>query len=152
MYVFSTGELDAKRLSFMSEIVPGPSPFGVLVNPKYPPAINQARYLGSAATKIGRDIYIAQASNDGELETALGGLQEKRVGGLVVASDPFFDSRRKRLIAFASERHLPAIYQFRAYALEGGLPRLCARRRTDQLWPEPHGHVSASGRLCRTHP
>jgi len=92
--VFSTGELDAKRLDFMSEIVPGPSVLGVLVNPKYPPAIGQARYLEAAATKIGRVISIAEASNDAELETALSALLQKNIGGLVVASDPFFDSRR----------------------------------------------------------
>jgi putative tryptophan/tyrosine transport system substrate-binding protein len=34
---------------------------------------------------------------------------------------PFFDSRRARIIAFATEKRLPAIYQFRDYALEGGL-------------------------------
>lgn len=119
--VFSTGELDAKRLDFMSEIVPGPSVLGVLVNPKYPPAIGQARYLEAAATKIGRVISIAEASNDAELETALSALLQKNVGGLVVASDPFFDSRRNRILAFAAEHRLPGIYQFRDYALEGGL-------------------------------
>lgn len=119
--VFSTGELDAKRLDFMSEIVPGPSVLGVLVNPKYPPAIGQARYLEAAATKIGRVISIAEASNDAELETALSALLKKNVGGLVVASDPFFDSRRNRILAFAAEHRLPGIYQFRDYALEGGL-------------------------------
>jgi putative tryptophan/tyrosine transport system substrate-binding protein len=119
--VFSTGELDAKRLDFMSEIIPKPSVFGVLVNPKYPPAINQARYLEAAATKIGRVISIAEASNDAELETALSALLEKHIGELVVASDPFFDSRRNRILAFAAEHRLPGIYQFRDYALEGGL-------------------------------
>ena len=119
--VFSTGELDAKRLDFMSEIVPGLSVLGVLVNPKYPPAIGQARYLEAAATKIGRVISIAEASNDAELETALSALLQKNIGGLVVASDPFFDSRRNRILAFAAEHRLPGIYQFRDYALEGGL-------------------------------
>ena len=119
--VFSTGELDAKRLDFMSEIVPGRSVLGVLVNPKYPPAIGQARYLEAAATKIGRVISIAEASNDAELETALSALLQKNIGGLVVASDPFFDSRRNRILAFAAEHRLPGIYQFRDYALEGGL-------------------------------
>jgi putative tryptophan/tyrosine transport system substrate-binding protein len=120
--VFSTSELDAKRLDFMSEIVPGPSVLGVLVNPKYPPAIGQARYLEAAATKIGRVISIAEASNDAELETALSALLQKNIGGLVVASsDPFFDSRRNRILAFAAEHRLPGIYQFRDYVLEGGL-------------------------------
>jgi putative tryptophan/tyrosine transport system substrate-binding protein len=119
--VFSTGDLDAKRLDLISEIVPGASVFGVLVNPKFPPAINQARELEAAAPKIGRSIFIVHASNDVDLEAAFGALLQKGVGGLVVASDPFFDSRRARIIAFAAERRLPAIYQFRDYAVDGGL-------------------------------
>jgi len=119
--VFSTGELDAKRLDLMSEIVPGASLFGVLVNPKYPTAINQARALEAAATKIGRALLIEEASDDAQLEAAFAALLQKRISALVVASDPFFDSRRARIIAFAAEKRLPAIYQFRDYALEGGL-------------------------------
>jgi putative tryptophan/tyrosine transport system substrate-binding protein len=119
--VFSTGELDAKRLDFMSEMVPGASVFGILVNPKYPPATNQARELEAAATKIGRSILIVEASDDAELEIAFVALLHKRVGAIVVASDPFFDSRRARLIAFAAENRLPGIYQFRDYAVDGGL-------------------------------
>jgi ABC-type uncharacterized transport system substrate-binding protein len=119
--VFSTGELDAKRLEFMSEIVPGASIFGVLVNPKYPPAKNQARELEAAATKLGRTIYGVEASDDAELGTAFAALLQKGVGALVVSSDPFFDSRRKRIITFAAENRLPGIYQFRDYALDGGL-------------------------------
>jgi len=59
--VLTTAELDAKRLEFMSEIVPGASIFGVLVNPKYPPAKNQAREIEAAATKLGRTIYGVEA-------------------------------------------------------------------------------------------
>jgi putative tryptophan/tyrosine transport system substrate-binding protein len=40
---------------------------------------------------------------------------------IVVASDPYFDTRRDRIIAFAAQNRLPAIYQFRAYAFDGGL-------------------------------
>ena len=119
--MFSTGELDAKRLDLMREIVPSASLFGVLVNPKYPPAINQARSLEAAATKIGRVLVIEEASDDAKLEAAFVALLQQQIGALVVASDPFFDSRRARIIAFATEKRLPAIYQFRDYALEGGL-------------------------------
>jgi putative ABC transport system substrate-binding protein len=119
--VFSTGELDAKRLELLREIVPGGSVIGVLVNPKYPPARNQGHALEAAATKIGRAIFIVEASDDAELEAAFAALLQKRVGGFVVASDPFFDSRRARLISFAAENRLPGIYQFRSYAVDGDL-------------------------------
>src|SRR5215469_18169428 len=119
--VLTTGELDAKRLEFMGEIVPGASIFGVLVNPKYPPAKNQARELETAATKLGRSIYGVEASDDAQLEIAFAALLRNGIAALVVASDPFFDSRRKRIISFATENRLPGIYQFRDYALDGGL-------------------------------
>jgi putative ABC transport system substrate-binding protein len=119
--VLTTAELDAKRLEFMSEIVPGASIFGVLVNPKYPPAKNQAREIEAAATKLGRTIYGVEAGDDAQLETAFAALLQKGVAALVLASDPFFDSRRKRIISFAAENRLPGIYQFRDYALDGGL-------------------------------
>jgi len=119
--VISTGELDAKRLDLLREIVPDASSFGVLVNPKYPPSLNQAQALERAAAKINRAIFIVNASTDAELDAAFAALSEKRIGGFVVASDPFFDSRRARLLAFAAEKRLPGIYQFREYALDGGL-------------------------------
>ena len=119
--VLTTGEIDAKRLEFISEIVPGASIFGGLVNPKYPPAKNQARELETAAAKLGRSIYGVEASDDAQLETAFAALLQKGVAALVLASDPFFDSRRKRILSFASENRLPGIYQFRDYALDGGL-------------------------------
>jgi putative ABC transport system substrate-binding protein len=63
----------------------------------------------------------SKPDNDAQLETAFAALLQKRVAALVVASDPFFDSRRKRIISFAAENRLPGIYQFRDYALDGGL-------------------------------
>jgi putative tryptophan/tyrosine transport system substrate-binding protein len=43
------------------------------------------------------------------------------VGALLVGADPFFDPRRDQLIALAARHGVPAIYQFRDYALAGGL-------------------------------
>ena len=86
---------------------------------KYPPAKNQARELETAATKVGRTIYGVEASDDAQLETAFAALLQKGVAALGRRS--FFDSRRKRIISFAAENRLPGIYQFRDYALDGGL-------------------------------
>ena len=38
--------------------------------------------------------------------------------------DPFFDTRRGKIIAFAAQHKLPAIYQFREYVADGGLMSL----------------------------
>jgi putative tryptophan/tyrosine transport system substrate-binding protein len=40
---------------------------------------------------------------------------------VLVAADPYFDTRRDRIIAFAADNRIPAIYQFREFAVAGGL-------------------------------
>jgi putative tryptophan/tyrosine transport system substrate-binding protein len=119
--VFSTSELNAKRLDFIREVVPGDSIVGILINPKYPTAADQARELEGAAAKIGRNIFIVEASDDAELKAAFGALLQKRVGALIVVWDPFIELRRQRIIAFAAENHLPDMYQLANFALDGGL-------------------------------
>jgi putative ABC transport system substrate-binding protein len=64
---------------------------------------------------------VAKASNDDELTEAFAMIMRAGVGALLVTSDPFFDTRRRRIIEFAEQSKLPAIYQFREYAYEGGL-------------------------------
>jgi putative ABC transport system substrate-binding protein len=113
--------MEQKRFGFLQELAPGITSFGALVNPNYPPAASQIRDLELAAPKLGRQLLVAKASTDTELEAAFSTLSGARVGALLVASDPYFDTRRSRIIAFAAQHRLPAIYQFREYALEGGL-------------------------------
>ena len=42
-------------------------------------------------------------------------------GGLVIGSDPFFNSQSKQLAALAIRHAVPAIYQYREFAMAGGL-------------------------------
>ena len=52
---------------------------------------------------------------------AFAALAPQHVSALLVSSDPFFDTRRERLVALALQHRVPAIYQFREYAVAGGL-------------------------------
>jgi putative ABC transport system substrate-binding protein len=113
--------LEPKRLDLLHEIVPDVALFGALVNPTYPAAADQLRDLEAAVPKFGRRLLVATASNDDELTKAFAMIEHAGVGALLVTSDPFFDTRRRRIIEFATQSKLPAIYQFREYAYEGGL-------------------------------
>jgi putative ABC transport system substrate-binding protein len=113
--------MEQKRFSILQEVVPAVTIFGAIVNPNYPPSANQVRDLELAAPKLGRQLLVVKASNDSELDAAFATLSGAGVGALLVASDPYFDTRRSRIIAFAAQNRLPAIYQFREYAIEGGL-------------------------------
>src|SRR5262245_19494140 len=48
-------------------------------------------------------------------------LAQLRPGGLVIGSDPFFNSQSEQLAALAMRHAVPAIYQYREFAAAGGL-------------------------------
>jgi putative ABC transport system substrate-binding protein len=116
-----TSQIESKRLGLLHELVPQSVTVGVLINPNAPSAPNQLRELGEAAKTISQRVVISKASNDTELEAAFALLVKQGVGGLLVAADPYFDTRRAGIIAFALRNRLPAIYQFREYVTAGGL-------------------------------
>jgi ABC-type uncharacterized transport system substrate-binding protein len=113
--------LEAKRLGLLHELLPHAGPFAVLLDPKFPPAAQQATELTTAARSIGQPLTFQNASTDAELDTAFAALTQQHVPALFLAGDPFFDTRRGKIIAFAARHKLPAIYQFREYVVEGGL-------------------------------
>jgi putative tryptophan/tyrosine transport system substrate-binding protein len=112
---------ESKRLGLLHELVPGAKAVGVLIDPYYREAEAQERELREAAGTIGQPIHIAYAKSDAELELAFEKLVQEGADALLVGADPFFDTRRDRIIAFAAKRRLPAVYQFREHAVEGGL-------------------------------
>jgi putative tryptophan/tyrosine transport system substrate-binding protein len=112
---------EGKRLGLLKELAPGAGVSGVLINPNSPAAEAQVRALQEAASAIGRQIQIANAGNDPELAAAFATLVQQRATALLVTADPFFDTRRDRIVALAGRFKLPAIYQFRDYAVAGGL-------------------------------
>jgi putative ABC transport system substrate-binding protein len=114
-------DLEPKRLGLLHELLPGTALFGALLNPKFPPAAQQGLELAEAARTVGRPIILLNASNDAELNAALATLVRQRVVAMLVAGDPFFDTRRDNIIAFAAQQKLPVLYQAREYAVDGGL-------------------------------
>jgi len=120
-FTLVSAEMEPKRLGLLHELLPHVPLIGALVNPQYPPAARQVQELEAAARKVGKRLLVARASNDSELSSAFGALLEQRVGALLVATDPYFDTRRDLIIAWARQHRLPAMYQFREFAVAGGL-------------------------------
>jgi putative ABC transport system substrate-binding protein len=114
-----TNIMEPKRLGLLRDLAPGVPLIGILLNPSFAPY--QLPQIEDAARGIDQRILVAKASTDEELAAAFKALAAARVGALLVAADPYFDTRRDRLVAFAERQRLPAIYQFREYAVAGGL-------------------------------
>jgi ABC-type uncharacterized transport system substrate-binding protein len=116
-----TIEMESNRLALLRELVPGVPLIGVLVNPRFPPAEQGLLNLEPAAKAVNQKLFVARANDDAELDAALASFVEQRVGALLVTAAPFFDTRLDRIVGFAAQKRLPAIYQFREYAVAGGL-------------------------------
>ena len=116
-----TNDLEAKRLGLMHELFPGASLFGVLLDPKFPSTARQAAELRAAASTIGQPLSFLNASTDAELDVALAALRQQRVTAMLLLGSPFFDTNRSKIIAFATQQKLPAMYHFREYVVDGGL-------------------------------
>jgi putative ABC transport system substrate-binding protein len=113
--------MESKRIGLLRELVPGAPLIGVLLNPKFPPANLQLQNIADAAHTVNQKLFVTNASNDEELTAALGSLVQQRVSAALIAADPYFDTRRERFISFAAQNRLPMIYQFREFAVSGGL-------------------------------
>jgi len=116
-----TNELVAKRLGLMHELFPGATLFGVLLDPKFPSTERQAAEMRAAASTIDQPLTFLNASTDAELDAALAALRQQRVTAMVLLGNPFFDTNRNKIIAFAAQQKLPAMYHFREYVVDGGL-------------------------------
>jgi putative ABC transport system substrate-binding protein len=117
---FSTG-LEAKWLELLHEMVPGAAVIAVLVNPTFSEIETQLKDVSVGARAIGQQIIILRANSESSIDAAFATLVEQRIGALLVASDPFFFSKRDQLVALAARHAVPAIYQLRAFTAAGGL-------------------------------
>jgi putative tryptophan/tyrosine transport system substrate-binding protein len=116
-----TNQLESKRFGLLNELVPRATLIGVLMNPKIPSAARQIGEIEQAAREVGKNVVVAHVSDDAEMAEAFALLSRRNPGALLVAADPYFDTRREVIIAFAAQHKLPTMYQFREYAAAGGL-------------------------------
>jgi len=113
--------LEPKRLSLLRELVRSAGPVGVLLNPAFPPWSDQLKEIEDAARTLHQPLDVLRASTDGELDGVFETIAQHRVPTLLVASDPFFNSRRSKLAGLAARVRVPAMYGFRDYVMAGGL-------------------------------
>jgi putative tryptophan/tyrosine transport system substrate-binding protein len=115
------GELGAKELALLHELVPVIATIGFLGNPNNPTFERQTRDVLAAAPVLGLKTQILKASNDREIDAAFMSLVQARTGALLVANDLFFNNRIERLVELAARHAIPTMYSLREFAVAGGL-------------------------------
>jgi putative ABC transport system substrate-binding protein len=119
---FLVGELTAKRLELLRELVPGAARVAVLVNPTHATSTESTlREVESAARAMGLQIEVLNASTSREIDAAFATFERERPDALFVGNDAFFNARRVQLALLAGRHGVPAILSDREYAEAGGL-------------------------------
>jgi ABC-type uncharacterized transport system substrate-binding protein len=78
--------------------------------------------LAAFRKTLGDAGYVTFTANaDSEFEGVFAAMEQRQAAALLVGADPFFNSRRAHLIALAAQHRLPAIYEWRQFAVDGGL-------------------------------
>ena len=70
-YTIWTNEMESKRLGLLRELVPGIPVIGVLVNPRFPPTVQELDDLEPAAKGVAQRLFVARANDDPELDLSL---------------------------------------------------------------------------------
>ena len=114
-------EMESKRLGLLHEAVPAAKTIAVLFNPANPTVASQVHDVQEAAPRLGVELIILNASSESDFEGVFATMAQQQADALLVGANPYFFSRRARLIALAAQYRLPAIYEWREFALDGGL-------------------------------
>ena len=75
----------------------------------------------AAASAIGKQIEVLDASTGRDIDTVFASLAQKPVDALLVGPGPLFNNRRVQLVTLAAYHRVPAIYALRESAEAGGL-------------------------------
>jgi putative tryptophan/tyrosine transport system substrate-binding protein len=116
-----SGELAAKRLELLRELVPHARTIAVLINSDFGASGRFQSDVEAAARALGLAIQFLQTNNEREIDSAFNSLAQARADALLVGPGPFLDSRRELLVALATKIAVPAGYETRATAVAGGL-------------------------------
>lgn len=118
---FYNTALVTKRLELARDVVAKETIIGMLVNPENPPSVAEGIAVQEAAAAIGQPFQILRASAQVHIDDAFAAMEQKRIGVLIVSSDPFFLTERVKLIVLMARHALPTIFADREQAEAGGL-------------------------------
>jgi ABC-type uncharacterized transport system substrate-binding protein len=116
-----SAEIAAKRLELLHELLPTISAVALLINPNNRDSENSQRNAEMAARSLGLQLHVIRAGSTNEIDAAFKGFKQLKAGALIVAADAFFNSRSEQLAALALQYAIPTVYQYRNFAVAGGL-------------------------------
>jgi len=119
---FFLGELAAKRLRLLHDVVPNAVRIAVLVNQRNPSITEPAiRDVQEAASSMGLQTQIVNAATISEIASVFAGFASDHPDALFIAPDGFFNSRAVQLAILAAHAGIPSTSSNRDYVAAGAL-------------------------------
>jgi putative tryptophan/tyrosine transport system substrate-binding protein len=122
-FINMEASMGGKWLELLREVAPGVERVATIFNPDTAPGrgLYFLPSLEAAARSFKMALIVAPVHSDAEIETVITSLGREPRGGLVVMPDIFVLAHRAPVILGAARKNLPAVYQLRVFAREGGL-------------------------------
>jgi putative tryptophan/tyrosine transport system substrate-binding protein len=115
------GELAAKRLQLLKEVVPNLSRTGVLWNSANPANALALRETDGAARAIGVTLQSHEVKGPKDFEVAFARMAEERLDALFVLDDALTIQYGKQIADFAMQKRLPSVFSAKDGVEAGGL-------------------------------
>jgi putative tryptophan/tyrosine transport system substrate-binding protein len=119
---FLAEEVVAKGLRLLHDLLPKAVRVAVFINPSNVAIVEPTlQSVQDAATIMGLQIQILNASTISEIDAAFATFVQGRPDALIVIPDSFFFSRRGQFVTLATRDRIPAAYWDREIVAAGGL-------------------------------
>ena len=116
-----TGQITAKRLQLIKELIPTATRIGMIGNPGDPNALIQIQDAEAAARELKVQLRLFTVQEASQLDAAFEAARSWQAQGLLRLADPLQTSLRGRTIELAAKTRIPVMYYSRADAEAGGL-------------------------------
>jgi ABC-type uncharacterized transport system substrate-binding protein len=119
---FLSGELTAKRLGVVRELIPGATRFAVLLNTvDIANSETTMRDVETAARPMKLQLRFLKVGTNQEITAAFASFVRERPDALLIGSGPYFYARRVQLALLSARYGIPTMYTQRQYVEAGGL-------------------------------
>jgi putative ABC transport system substrate-binding protein len=114
-------ELEGKRIQLLRELVPGLSHLAVLWNPANPFDVMSWKEVQAAAAGLPLSLYSVEAETAEQLTRTFASTMSAKPDALILIADRVLLGQLTRIIDFAAEQRLPAMYPYDEFVRSGGL-------------------------------
>src|SRR5262249_56817076 len=115
--ITASDQLVEKWVELLKDVTPALKRAALLYDPRPAPMIERVAH--DASVTIGIEIIPFRVIDVEELGAALAAIEMARPDGLLISNDALLLSERSRLVTFARDRALPAVYGQREYVDAG---------------------------------